>query len=207
MKKLMPNVEIHRIRPWRLGPKSRCSTSLRSQFPMRLLNALRGATPWIADISANPDPFLAQIHVSGPPKYTWSTARAEIASPSKPEKSISNETVTLRPASMLQEERPLESRISRQILHIMHVSCLFWHKSCLFFACSVHIYGILLAFFFAYSDYLFSYCAYLLHFLHIFFWIYLAYFLHHDIFLQVAHIFTSYIFFCISITSKVCLVQ
>ena len=46
----------------------------------------------IADISANPDPFLARIRVSGPPKPPWSTAKAEIAPQRKSEKSISNES-------------------------------------------------------------------------------------------------------------------
>ena len=63
-------------------PKSLCSASLRNRFPDEtLLNASRTVIPWIADISANPDPFLARIRVSGPPKHPWSTAQAEIAVP------------------------------------------------------------------------------------------------------------------------------
>ena len=37
-----------------------------------------------------PDPFLARIRVSGPPKYTWSTAKAEIAQPRRPKLPILN---------------------------------------------------------------------------------------------------------------------
>ena len=53
-----------------------------------LLNASGGATRWIADISANRDPFLARIRVSEPRRHTWSMARAEIAPSLKPEKLI-----------------------------------------------------------------------------------------------------------------------
>ena len=55
-----------------------------------LLHASGGATPCIADISANPDPSLARIRVSGPPKYTWSTVKAEIAPPRRPKLQILN---------------------------------------------------------------------------------------------------------------------
>ena len=47
-------------------------------------NASGGATPCIAAILANPDPFLARIRVSWPPEYTWSTVKAEIAPPCRP---------------------------------------------------------------------------------------------------------------------------
>ena len=55
-----------------------------------LLDASGGATPWIADISANPDPFLARIGVSWPPKYTWSTAEAESTPSHRPKLPILN---------------------------------------------------------------------------------------------------------------------
>ena len=72
-------------------------------------------TPWIADISTNLDPFLAQIRVSGPRRHTWSTARVETLRRSSSESS-QRSRFPVRPSSMLQQERPLESQISRLIL-------------------------------------------------------------------------------------------
>ena len=44
----------------------------------------------IADISANPDPFLARIRVSGSHRHPCSTAEAEIALPRRPKRPILN---------------------------------------------------------------------------------------------------------------------
>ena len=70
--------------------KSLRSAGLRSWFPMRPSSMFQEERPWIADISANPDRFLARIRVSGPPEYTWWTARAEIAQPRRPKRPILN---------------------------------------------------------------------------------------------------------------------
>ena len=55
-----------------------------------LLHASGGATPWIADILANPDPFLAWIRVFGPHRHPWLMAQGEIAPPRRPKWPILN---------------------------------------------------------------------------------------------------------------------
>ena len=55
-----------------------------------LLHASGGATPWIADILANLDPFLTLIRVFWQPKHPWLTARDVIAPPRGPELLNSN---------------------------------------------------------------------------------------------------------------------
>ena len=62
----------------------------KSIFSETLLNASGGATLCIADNSANPDPFLARIGVSGPPGHPSSPARAKISPPRRPKRPILN---------------------------------------------------------------------------------------------------------------------
>ena len=80
---------------WRPGPKSlervqAWETDFEYGSPLtlqdRLLLCSGWVTPWIADILADPHPFLERIRVSGPCRHPWSTANSKISPPHGPKR-------------------------------------------------------------------------------------------------------------------------